>query len=250
MWRLFPTGTFTPLPLGDSGEVRLSESVIAIGYPLGEELGLEPTVSRGIISAKRDDYLQTDASLNPGNSGGPLLDANGNVIGVITFQSGKHRNRPAGHRHRIRYSHQHGKARLGRVGCFRQAERRNLPQRPYRQFRRLPTCRSHQGRDRSHGRPPSASLNRPPAPPPKPNRKPSATPPRWKPPASPNCPRRRPPTHTPCPNADAFTRLPRQQFRNLLPTSKPLRRRQTPTDTRNVLRMGGHGVGMGEGRAT
>ena len=78
--------TFTPLPLGDPGEVRLSESVIAIGYPLGEELGLEPTVSRGIISAKRDDYLQTDASLNPGNSGGPLLDANGNVIGVITFR--------------------------------------------------------------------------------------------------------------------------------------------------------------------
>ena len=78
--------TFTPLPLGDSGQVRLSEPVIAIGYPLGEELGLDPTVSRGIISAKRDDYLQTDASLNPGNSGGPLLDANGNVIGVITFR--------------------------------------------------------------------------------------------------------------------------------------------------------------------
>ena len=77
---------FAPLPLGDSGEVRLSEPVIAIGYPLGEELGLDPTVSRGIISAKRDDYLQTDASLNPGNSGGPLLDANGNVIGVITFR--------------------------------------------------------------------------------------------------------------------------------------------------------------------
>ena len=80
------TRTFTPLPLGDSGEVRLSEPVIAIGYPLGEELGLDPTVSRGIISAKREDYLQTDASLNPGNSGGPLLDAKGNVIGVITFR--------------------------------------------------------------------------------------------------------------------------------------------------------------------
>ena len=78
--------TFTPLPLGDSGQVRLSEPVIAIGYPLGEELGLDPTVSRGIISAKRDDYLQTDASLNPGNSGGPLLDANGNAVGVITFR--------------------------------------------------------------------------------------------------------------------------------------------------------------------
>ena len=80
------TRTFLPLSLGNSGEVRLSEPVIAIGYPLGEELGLEPTVSRGIISAKRDDYLQTDASLNPGNSGGPLLNANGHVIGVITFR--------------------------------------------------------------------------------------------------------------------------------------------------------------------
>ena len=76
--------TFTALTLGNSGEVRVSESVIAIGYPLGEELGVSPTVSRGIISAKRDDYLQTDASVNPGNSGGPLLDSKGHVIGVIT----------------------------------------------------------------------------------------------------------------------------------------------------------------------
>ncbi len=76
--------TFTPLAIGDANGVSVGEAVIAIGYPLGEELGLEPTVSRGIISAKRDDYLQTDASLNPGNSGGPLLDASGNVIGVIT----------------------------------------------------------------------------------------------------------------------------------------------------------------------
>ena len=76
--------TFAPLAIGDSGDVSVGEAVIAIGYPLGEELGLEPTVSRGIISAKRDDYLQTDAALNPGNSGGPLLDVTGNVIGVIT----------------------------------------------------------------------------------------------------------------------------------------------------------------------
>ena len=78
--------SFTPLALGDSNDVRIGEAVIAIGYPLGEELGLEPTVSRGIISAKRDEYLQTDASLNPGNSGGPLLSGDGRVIGVITFR--------------------------------------------------------------------------------------------------------------------------------------------------------------------
>ena len=76
--------TFNPLQLGDSDRVRIGESVIAIGYPLGEELGLEPTVSSGIISAKRDGYLQTDASLNPGNSGGPLLDSLGYVVGVNT----------------------------------------------------------------------------------------------------------------------------------------------------------------------
>ena len=46
-------------------------------------MGLEPTVSVGIISAKRDDRLQTDASLNPGNSGGPLLDMFGQVAGVV-----------------------------------------------------------------------------------------------------------------------------------------------------------------------
>ena len=78
--------TFTALAIGDSNDVRIGEAVIAIGYPLGEELGLEPTVSRGIISAKRDEYLQTDASLNPGNSGGPLLSGEGLVIGVITFR--------------------------------------------------------------------------------------------------------------------------------------------------------------------
>ena len=78
--------TFRPLALGDSDATRVGDNVIAIGFPLGPELGLEPSVTRGIISAKREDlgFLQTDASLNPGNSGGPLLNENGCVVGVNT----------------------------------------------------------------------------------------------------------------------------------------------------------------------
>ena len=74
---------FTPIAIGDSDKIRVGEDVIAIGFPLGRSLGLEPTVSVGIISAKRNNRLQTDASLNPGNSGGPLLDMFGQVAGVV-----------------------------------------------------------------------------------------------------------------------------------------------------------------------
>ena len=76
--------SFTPIAIGDSGTVRVGEDVIAIGFPLGSSLGQEPTVSVGIISARRNDRLQTDASLNPGNSGGPLLNIYGEAIGVVT----------------------------------------------------------------------------------------------------------------------------------------------------------------------
>ena len=79
-------GTFRPLALGDSDATRVGDNVVAIGFPLGPELGREPSVTRGIISAKREDlgFLQTDASLNPGNSGGPLLNESGCVVGVNT----------------------------------------------------------------------------------------------------------------------------------------------------------------------
>lgn len=80
------------LRLGDSSAIRVGDWVMAVGNPLG----LDHTVTVGIISAvgRRGvrpegremlaDFLQTDASINPGNSGGPLLDVNGNVIGVAT----------------------------------------------------------------------------------------------------------------------------------------------------------------------
>jgi serine protease Do len=74
--------------LGDSSKMEIGDWVIAIGTPLE----LEHTVSAGIISAvkrslpsgKRADYLQTDAAINPGNSGGPLVNLNGEVIGINT----------------------------------------------------------------------------------------------------------------------------------------------------------------------
>ena len=72
-----------PIALGDSDQVRVGEAVIAMGFPMGQTLGAEPTISMGIISADRVDYLQTDASLNPGNSGGPLLDTFGRAIAVV-----------------------------------------------------------------------------------------------------------------------------------------------------------------------
>ena len=77
-------------PLGDSDKVRPGETAIAIGNPLG----LDNTVTAGIISAiqrtnavgegQRVPYLQTDAAVNPGNSGGPLINDRGQVIGINT----------------------------------------------------------------------------------------------------------------------------------------------------------------------
>lgn len=77
---------FPPVRLGDSDTLRQGDFVIAIGNPLG----FQSTVSTGIISALNrdfhftqfDDYIQTDAAINEGNSGGPMFNANGDVVGV------------------------------------------------------------------------------------------------------------------------------------------------------------------------
>jgi serine protease Do len=74
--------------LGESGKVRVGDPVIAMGNPFG----LGPSVRRGILSARAREvdegppgqFLQTDAAVNPGDSGGPLLDAEGRVIGIDT----------------------------------------------------------------------------------------------------------------------------------------------------------------------
>ncbi len=73
---------------GDSGKARVGDWVLAIGNPYG----LGGTVTAGIISARArdinsgpyDDFIQTDAAINRGNSGGPMFDMNGNVIGINT----------------------------------------------------------------------------------------------------------------------------------------------------------------------
>ncbi|MEZ4357178.1 MAG: trypsin-like peptidase domain-containing protein [Eubacteriales bacterium] len=84
----------TVAPIGDSDSLRVGETAIAIGNPLGKSLA--GTVTKGIISAlNREVYyndryfnmIQTDASINLGNSGGPLLNTNGEVIGVNTMKS-------------------------------------------------------------------------------------------------------------------------------------------------------------------
>ena len=79
---------FTPVKFGNSDKSRIGDWVIAIGNPFG----LGGTVTSGIISARNrsiglsryEDYIQTDASINQGNSGGPLFNMDGDVIGINT----------------------------------------------------------------------------------------------------------------------------------------------------------------------
>src|SRR5919197_4497834 len=84
-----PSSVLFPLTLGDSSKVQVGDSVVAIGAPFG----LAETVTAGIVSALHrqmtspnnfaiDDSIQTDAAINHGNSGGPLLNQQGHVIGV------------------------------------------------------------------------------------------------------------------------------------------------------------------------
>ena len=84
-------GNYETLNLGNSNDVEVGEKVIAIGNPLG----LQFSVSQGIVSAVHrtgenglDAYIQTDAALNPGNSGGPLINKEGDVIGINNFKLG------------------------------------------------------------------------------------------------------------------------------------------------------------------
>ena len=88
--KVAPKAPLSPAVLGNSDQVNVADEVIAIGSPFG----LDMTVSRGIVSAKRKsmviegvthtNLLQTDAAINQGNSGGPLVGTNGAVIGINT----------------------------------------------------------------------------------------------------------------------------------------------------------------------
>ncbi len=82
-------GSYDRLRFGDSEDVQVGEKVIAIGNPLG----LQFSVSQGIVSAIHREgangltvYIQTDAALNPGNSGGPLINTQGKVVGINNFK--------------------------------------------------------------------------------------------------------------------------------------------------------------------
>jgi hypothetical protein len=87
--KLSATGvSFPTVTLGDGGRLEVGQEIIVVGYSLGLEG--ETTISRGIVSAFRSvegvDYIQTDAAMNPGNSGGPMVDYQGNVVGILTFK--------------------------------------------------------------------------------------------------------------------------------------------------------------------
>lgn len=91
-------GKFSYLALGDSDKIKIGQTVIAIGFALGE---FRNTVTKGVISGigrkitaggggrveQLEDVIQTDAAINPGNSGGPLLNLKGEVIGINTAMS-------------------------------------------------------------------------------------------------------------------------------------------------------------------
>jgi serine protease Do len=87
--RVMASGNLPSVDLGSSDALRVGEWVAAIGSPFG----LQYTVTAGIVSAKGrvigsgpyDDFIQTDASINPGNSGGPLINMQGEVVGINTM---------------------------------------------------------------------------------------------------------------------------------------------------------------------
>jgi S1-C subfamily serine protease len=87
-----PTELPVPIPIGSSAELRVGQTVLAIGNPFG----LDHTLTTGIVSALNrtveneaggtiDNVIQTDAAINPGNSGGPLIDSAGRLVGINTM---------------------------------------------------------------------------------------------------------------------------------------------------------------------
>jgi serine protease Do len=84
--RVLPVTPLAVAPLGNSDELRVGEWVCAIGNPLGYvhsvTVGVVSFIGRKLFDASLDDYIQTDAAINLGNSGGPLINARGEVVGI------------------------------------------------------------------------------------------------------------------------------------------------------------------------
>ena len=154
--RIKGAGSLPAANLGDSDQMQIGDWVLAIGNPFE----LEQTVSAGIISGKgrelestRARMLQTDAAINPGNSGGPLVNLEGEVIGINTAIATNNGGLP---RRRLRDSQQPGevgygaidRARLGRAGLPGRQAGRSDPHdrrshRPCQARRRDTRGRSH-----------------------------------------------------------------------------------------------------------
>ena len=86
--RVEPDSPLTAVKFGNSDSARIGDWVLAIGNPFGfgrtVTLGIISAIGRDINSGPYDNFIQTDASINKGNSGGPLFDMDGNVIGINT----------------------------------------------------------------------------------------------------------------------------------------------------------------------
>ena len=92
--RVLPKSTVPALRFRDGRHIRPADPVIALGFPYAGLLTTDPQVTTGVVSALaglRDDkrYLQLSAPVQPGSSGGPLLDLSGNVVGVVTAKLNK-----------------------------------------------------------------------------------------------------------------------------------------------------------------
>lgn len=86
-------GNFAALPIGNSAAAKLGDPVFTIGFPNTDVQGIEPKLTRGDINSMagiKDDprHFQISVPVQPGNSGGPLVDAGGSVVGVVTMRLG------------------------------------------------------------------------------------------------------------------------------------------------------------------
>ena len=81
-------GDLPALVLGDSDRLEQGEDVVVIGYPLWSRPSQKPTITKGVVSARPElggiEFIQTDSTINLGNSGGPLINSKGQVVGIVT----------------------------------------------------------------------------------------------------------------------------------------------------------------------